>query len=59
MQQADVAQSNTISGLLVILLPVLVICAIVAYRKQRVRVLQQRIQRLDHLWQLDSSKNLS
>ena len=59
MQQVNVAQSNTISGLLVVLFPVVVVCAIVTYRKQRARTLRQRIQRLNRLWQLDSSKNLS
>ncbi len=59
IQHTDVAPINAISVLLVLLLPVVVIGAIAGYRKRKATVLQQRIQRLNRLWQLDSSKNLS
>jgi hypothetical protein len=65
-QQADIAATNAIIGSLAndfvalsaIALPVVVLCAIAAYRKHKARVLQQRIHRLNQIWQLDSSKNL-
>lgn len=56
---ADVALSNTISGLLVIVLPAVVVCTILVHRKCREMILQRRIQRLNRLWQLDSSRKLS
>jgi hypothetical protein len=59
VQQNDVALSNNISGLLVIALPIVVICTIVAYRKRKAIVLQRRIDRLHRIWQLDTSKKLS
>ena len=58
-QQADVARSNAINGLIAIALPLVVIGAILAYQKHKSTVLQRRIQRLNRLWQLDTSKNLS
>jgi hypothetical protein len=59
IQQATATRSQVISGLLVILIPVVVVCAIASYRKHKAVVLQRRIQRLNWLWQLDSSKSLS
>ena len=58
MQHTDFAPINAISVLLTIALPVVVIGAIVAYQKHRTTILQQHIQRLNRVWQLDSSKNL-
>ena len=58
-QQASVARSNAICQLLVILLPVVVLCAIVGHRKYQAMVLRWQIQRLNRIWQLDSSKKLS
>lgn len=58
-QQTDVVLSNTIGGLLLILLPVVVICAIAVHRKYRTTVVQRQIKLLNRLWQLDSNKNLS
>lgn len=57
-QQAVEARSQIISGVLVILLPVVVVCAIVTYRKHKAVIMQRRIQHLNQLWQLDSSKSL-
>lgn len=59
IQQANIAQAQAISGLLVILLPAVMVCAIVGHRKRKGIVLQQQIQRLNQIWQLDSSKKLS
>ncbi|HEY9729824.1 MAG TPA: hypothetical protein V6D50_25525 [Chroococcales cyanobacterium] len=58
-QQTDVLLSNPISGLVVILLPVVVVCAIAGHRKYRTTVVRQQIKFLNRLWQLDSNKNLS
>lgn len=58
-QQADIARSDAISGLLVILIPVFVYCTIVGYRKYRTTLVQRHIQHLNRLWELDSSKKLS
>jgi hypothetical protein len=58
-QQTHLAPINTISGLLAIALPVVVVCAIVGYRRHRARVIQWQIQRLNRLWQLDCSEKLS
>jgi len=58
-QQVDVTQSNTISGLVILLLPFVVTCVIMGYRKHKAMVRQQRIQHLNQLWQLGSSKKLS
>lgn len=58
-QQTAIDRANTISGLVVIILPVVVVCAILGCRKRRAIVLRQRIQHLNRLWHLDSSKNLS
>lgn len=58
-QQADIAQANAIMASLVIALPIVVVCAIVGYRKYRATVMQQRIKRLNRLWQLDASHKLS
>jgi hypothetical protein len=57
--QTDVAQSNPIISSLAIVLPAVVLCAIVGYRKYRAMILRRQIQRLNQLWQLDISKNLS
>ncbi|NJO40764.1 MAG: hypothetical protein HC769_02555 [Cyanobacteria bacterium CRU_2_1] len=57
--QTDVARSNTIISSLAIVLPVVVVCAIVGYRKYRATILRRRIQRLNQLWQLESSQKLS
>lgn len=57
--QADIARSNAIISSLTIALAVVVIGAIVTYRKHKATVLQRRMQRLNRLWQLDTSKNLS
>lgn len=57
-QQAEVGRSQAISSLLVILVPIVIVCAIVSYRKYKATVMQQRIQCLNQLWQLDSSKRL-
>lgn len=58
--KTDFARVNTINASLLIALPVVLICAIVAYRKYRTMILQRRIQRLNQLWHLDStSKRLS
>lgn len=58
-QPTDIARSTAISGFFVILLPVVVIGAIVGYRKCKAMVLQQRINRLNRLWQIDSSQKLN
>lgn len=57
--QTDAALFNVIGGSLTIALPLVLSCAIVGYRKYQAVILQQQIQRLNRLWQLDSSKNLS
>jgi hypothetical protein len=57
--QPDVAPSNTILNSLAIALPLIAICAIVGYRKYRARVMQWRIQHLNHLWHLDCNEKLS
>ena len=57
-QQADIARLNAINGLLVITLTLIVVGAIVGYRAHKATVLQRRVQRLNRIWQLDSSKNL-
>ena len=51
------ARSQIISGLFVILVPLIVVGAIVGYRKYKARMTQQQIQHLNRLWQLDSSKS--
>ena len=58
-QPSDVAATNALIGSLAIALPVVVICAIAAYRKHQSTLMQRRVQRLNRIWQLDSSKNLS
>jgi MFS-type transporter involved in bile tolerance (Atg22 family) len=58
-QHTDVAPINVISVSLTITLLVIVLGAIVAYRKHKARVLQQRIHRLNRLWKLDASKKLT
>ena len=58
-QQTDVVLSNPISGLLVILLPVVVVCSIAGHRKYRATVVRQQIKLLNRLWQLDFNKNPS
>ncbi len=58
-QQADIAHLSTISVSLAIALHVVVISAIVAYRKYKATVLRQRVQHLNHLWHLDSSRKLT
>jgi len=57
-QQADMARLNSISGLLAIALPIIVIGAIVAYQKHKAIVLRRYVQYLNQLWQLDSSQKL-
>jgi hypothetical protein len=57
-QNADTTQANTINAVLVLLFPVVIICTIASYRKYRAIVMQRQIQRLNRLWQLDSSKKL-
>jgi hypothetical protein len=49
--------SPAVNGLLAIALPVMMLCAMVGYRKCQAAVLQRRIKYLNRLWQLDSSKN--
>ncbi len=56
---ADVAATNAVIGVVAIALPIVLFCAIVAHRKHKATVMQQRIQRLNRLWQLDSSETLS
>ncbi|MDX2230241.1 MAG: hypothetical protein NW220_11430 [Leptolyngbyaceae cyanobacterium bins.349] len=56
-QQTVEARSQIISGLLVILVPLVVVGAIVSYRKHRAMVMRHRIHRLNRLWQLNSSKS--
>jgi hypothetical protein len=55
--EQEVAVSIALGGFL-IFLPIIVVCAIAGYRKHRAMVLQSQIQRLNRLWQLDSSQNL-
>lgn len=57
--QSDIALLNVVYGLLAIALPLVLVCTIVGYRKYRAALLQWKIQRLKHIWQLDSSKKLS
>ena len=59
IQHTDVGSINAISVSLAIALPIIVIGAIVTYRKRQTTILRRRIQHLNQLWQLDSSKNLS
>ena len=58
-QQSDIAATNAIIGSLAIALPVVVLCAIAGYRKHQSMLMQRRVQRLNRIWQLDSSKKLS
>jgi hypothetical protein len=58
-QKADIAHSNTVSGLLAILLPTVALGAIAIYRKHQARMMRQQIQRLNRIWQLNSSETLS
>lgn len=48
--------SEMLVNALAIAFPIVVIGEIVVYRKRQVKVMQQRIQRLNQLWQLDPSK---
>lgn len=57
IQPANLVPSIAMSGLL-IMLPVVVVSAVVSYRKYRSTVLQRRIQRLNRLWQLDTHRKL-
>lgn len=57
--QTDFVLINTTSGSLVIVIPLVMICAIVGYRKCRTAILRQRIQRLNRFWKLNSSRKLS
>lgn len=57
--QTDAALFNVMGGLLAIALPLILVCAIVGYRKYRAKILRQRVQRLNRQWQLGSSKELS
>jgi hypothetical protein len=58
-QQADIAHSNIVSGLLAILFPIVALGAIAICRKHQARLMRQRIQRLNQIWQLNSSETLS
>lgn len=58
VQQTNMTRSQASIGLLAILLPVVVVCAIMGYQQHQAWVLQQRIQRLNRIWRLNSSKNL-
>ncbi|NJO80545.1 MAG: hypothetical protein HC827_19930 [Cyanobacteria bacterium RM1_2_2] len=57
--QPNLAQPNIIGISLMLILPAVMVLAVVGYRKQRARVLQQQIKLLNRIWQLDSSKKLS
>jgi len=50
---------NPVGVALTIALPVVVICAIVGYRKYRATVLRRRVKLLNQIWQLDALKKLS
>lgn len=58
-QATNITPVNALISSLMIAIPVVVITAVARYRKYRVMVIQKRIQRLNRLWQLDISKNLS
>ena len=59
IQHTDVVSINAINVSLAIALHVVVISAIVSYRKHRITVLRRRIQHLNRIWQLDTSKKPS
>ncbi len=59
VQPTDVAATNALIGSLAIALPIAVLCAIVGRRKYQSTLMQRRVQRLNRIWELDSSKNLS
>jgi phosphopentomutase len=53
------AQANTLNGILepvVMTIPVLIAIGILAYRKRRAAVLQQRVLQLERLWLLNSAR---
>lgn len=58
-QHTNVALIDIFSVMMAIAFPAVAIVAVVSYRKQRAKVLRQRIQRLNRLWQLDSKPKLS
>jgi hypothetical protein len=55
-QQPDITRSQ-MTGDWLVLLPVVLLCAIVGYRKHKTMVQKRRIHRLNRLWQLDASRN--
>lgn len=57
--QTNVGAIDPVGAAVIIAFPVLVVCAIVGYRKYRTTVLQRRIKRLNQIWQLDCLKKLS
>jgi len=57
-QPTNSALTNTLLGSLTIAFPAVIICAIVGYRKYRTTALRRRIQCLNRLWKIDSSKKL-
>ncbi|KAM3098067.1 hypothetical protein ACKFKG_06490 [Phormidesmis sp. 146-35] len=59
VQPTNVAAVNVVLGSLAIAFPIVVGCAIVSYRTHRAMVVRRQIQRLNRIWQLDSSNNLS
>ncbi|NJL39576.1 MAG: hypothetical protein HC899_24625 [Leptolyngbyaceae cyanobacterium SM1_4_3] len=56
--QTNVGAIDPVGAAVMITFPVLVICAIVGYRKYRTTVLQRRIKRLNRVWQIDSCQKL-
>jgi hypothetical protein len=58
-QKTDIARVNAVSELLLLLFPVMIICAIAGYRRYRSLTLQRQINVLNRLLQLDCDKNLS
>lgn len=57
--QTNVGAIDPVGLALTIAFPVVVICAIVGYRKYWATVLRRRINRLNQIWQMDSLKKRS
>jgi hypothetical protein len=57
--QPDFALINAIGGSFAIAFPAVVVCVIIGCRKYRATILQRRVHRLNRIWQLGPSKNLS
>lgn len=58
-QKEDITRSTTLSGLVAVLFPLMIVMMITGYKKYKVVVRQRRINRLNRMWNLAASKKFS